>query len=82
VHLGIDLGQCREEDCETAGGVTQQYIWGAGIDALVQGINAVVHLKIAFADTPHVLLGREDFFAEFLVAFDERAQRFTLERYP
>jgi predicted aspartyl protease len=81
-HLGIDIAQCREEDCETAGGVTKQYVWDAGLDALVQGINVVVHLKTAFATTPHVLLGREDFFAEFLVSFNERAQRFTLEPYP
>jgi len=47
----------------------------------VQGIAADIHLKTAFAETPHALVGREDFFAAFRVSFDERGQRFTLERY-
>jgi hypothetical protein len=79
--LGIDLGECRTEVCNTAGGPTTQYIWEAGLDAQVQGINVTLHLKTAFSDTPMTLLGREDFFHTFKVEFDQRVPRFRLETY-
>lgn len=80
-HLGIELSKCLREDVNTAGGVSAQYIWQAGLDAEVQQLGVTVHLKTAFSETPFVVLGREDFFASFKVAFDQRAQQFTLEPY-
>lgn len=80
--LGIDLAQCQREDCNTAGGVSTQYIWQAGLDAEVQAMGMNIHLKTAFSETPFVLLGREDFFKTFKITFDQRASKFTLELYP
>jgi hypothetical protein len=80
-HLGIDLGKCRTEVCNTAGGPATQYIWDPGLDAQIQGINVTLHLKTAFSDTPMTLLGREDFFNAFKISFDQRVPRFTLETY-
>jgi hypothetical protein len=83
-HLGIDVAECREEDCETAGGVIKQHIWPKGIDVEIQQLRRRVTLKAAFsAGLPPqvVLLGRKDFFAEFRVEFDERAQTFSLDPY-
>jgi len=80
-HLGVDPAQCVQERCNTAGGVSTLYIWQAGLEAEIQQMRMRIHLKTAFSETPFVLLGREDFFNAFKVAFDQRAQRFTLERY-
>jgi hypothetical protein len=79
--LGIDLAQCLQGDCNTAAGASTQHIWQAGLDAEVQGMRRTIHLKTAFAGTSFVCLGREDFFQEFKVAFDQRASKFTLEPY-
>ena len=79
-HLGIDLGQCLRQPAQTAGGAADQYVWQAGLDAEVQQLRMTIHLKTAFAATPYVLLGREDFFAAFrTISFDQVAERFTLE---
>lgn len=81
-HLvGIDLASCRREECNTAGGLTTQHVWPDGLDAEVQGINVTIRLKTSFSETPVFLLGRHDFFASFVVQFDQRAQQFTLETY-
>lgn len=80
-HLGIDLGQCRREDCTTAAGPSTQHIWEPGLDAQVQAMNVTVHLRGAFSETPVGLLGREDFFDAFRVSFDHRRQTFRLEAY-
>lgn len=80
-HLGIDLAQCVREDCNTAGGVTTTYVWQAGLEAEIQAMRMKVHLKTTFSETPFVLLGREDFFSAFRVAFDQRNEAFTLEPY-
>ena len=79
--LGIDLAACKREDCNTAGGMSTQYIWQAGLDAEVQALGMNVHLKTAFSETPFVLLGREDFFEAFKISFDHRGLKFTLESY-
>lgn len=81
-HLGVDLSACRVEDCSTAGGVVQHHIWDPGLEAEVQALGRRVKLNAAFCDgLPVVILGRDDFFAEFKVSFDQRAQTFTLETY-
>lgn len=81
-HLGVDLSSCREEDCSTAGGVVKHHIWDAGLEAEVQALGHKIRLNAAFCDgLPVVILGRNDFFAAFKVAFDQQAQTFTLEKY-
>jgi hypothetical protein len=81
-HLGIDPASCREEECSTAAGMTKQYIWPDGLDAEILALGKTVHLSACFSEgLPVVLLGREDFFAEFRVGFDQRSQTFTLQSY-
>jgi len=79
--LGIDLvNDCIEEKGTTAGGPTTNYVYSAGLDAIVMGEK--IHLNATFNEGLEVvLLGRCDFFALYKVSFDERAQQFSLERY-
>ncbi len=79
--LGIDLGcDCTAESCNTAGGAAKNHVLPAGIEAVMLG--RYIRLAAAFNELlPFALLGREDFFGSFKVAFDQRGERFTLEAY-
>jgi hypothetical protein len=78
--LGIDLNN----DCErtvgaTAGGDGDQWVYEPGLDAIV--VDKKIRITAVFTRTPIVLLGRDDFFREFKVAFDHRALAFHVEPY-
>ena len=77
--LGINLSECSPRVGVTAGGENEQVWWPQGVRAHIAGVE--LQLTGVFADTPVALLGRQDFFRVFEVAFDERATRFTLTRY-
>jgi hypothetical protein len=79
--LGIDFAtDCEARQGNTAGGTTLHYIYPAGIDVIFAGQK--LHLSAAFnPGLPVILLGREDFFACFRVAFDQRTKTFTVQSY-
>ncbi len=79
--LGIDLdADCDEQDGDTAGGPVVQKVYEPGLDALVFGRK--VHLDAVFQERlPVVLLGREDFFNEYKVAFNQRRLTFRVDSY-
>lgn len=82
--LGISEANCQIEPCETAGGPTDQYVWPPGIEVNVQQMARKVAVKASFTKglPPRVvLLGRKDFFGQFRVEIDERAQTFSLDPY-
>jgi hypothetical protein len=85
-ELGIDLGECPAFAGVTAAGkdgakaAEQPRRWPPGVDALVLGQK--IHLQAVFRPgLPIVLLGREDFFSYFKVAFDQKAKIMRLESY-
>lgn len=80
-RLGIDKEACEQAPCNTAGGITTQYIWREGVEAEIQALGVKIRLHACFSEVPIVLLGRNDFFAAFRVTVDQRAQTFTLEQY-
>lgn len=83
-YLGIVEANCTVEPCETANGLTDQYIWPAGLEVEIQQLARKVAVKAAFSKglpAQLVLLGRRDFFAQFRVEVDERAQTFSLDPY-
>lgn len=83
-YLGIDEATCAQENCETAGGMITQFIHTPGLDVEIQQMGTTVPIKAAFSKglpARLVLLGRKDFFAQFKVEVDERAQSFTLHPY-
>jgi predicted aspartyl protease len=78
--LGIELKDCREEECATAGGPVAHYVYEPGISAMIEGREH----KLAATFCEHlsvVLLGR-DLFLYHKITFDERAKCITLEPYP
>ena len=79
-RLGIRKGDCRRSRFETAGGQGIQWTYNKDIVATIVGHE--LPLKAVFVDAPVALLGRQDFFAHFAVAFDQRNERLTLRRYP
>jgi hypothetical protein len=59
-----------------------QYIYEPGLEVEIQAMGVRIRVTAGFnPELPVVLLGRLDFFSQFRVLFDERAQTFTLERY-
>ncbi len=85
--LGIEFDKCDQFAGVTAAGQDDQNKpanlprrYAPGVDALVMGHK--VHLEAVFRPgLPVILLGREDFFQEFKVFFDQRKKTFRLERY-
>lgn len=80
--LGVDLDKCRDEPCRTAAGAGTIKIHDTPFEGEVQAMRIRFAMKAAFNEHASVvLLGREDFFKAFKVAFDHRALAFTLESY-
>lgn len=77
--LGIDIGQCQQIEGHSAGGHTDYFIWAKPLRTKLLGRD--IQLKATFGNTPVALLGREDFFANFKVSFDQRKKRFRLDAY-
>jgi hypothetical protein len=77
--LGVDLNQCEPTPAMTAGGTAVQYHWRPGIDATVD--NRRLRLRVVFAPLDICLVGRDDFFAQFVATFDQRRRILTLEPY-
>jgi hypothetical protein len=78
--LGIDL----ERDCtlkmgNSANGAGEQYVYGGTLEAQIEDVQ--FRVTATFMDTPVILLGQEDFFRRFHVAFDARAQTVTLRPF-
>lgn len=83
-YLGINEADCDEEPCGTASGPDTQYVWRSGpLRIEIQQLGRSVPVKGAFMKglPGFVLLGRRDFFNEFRVEVDERAQTFSLDPY-
>jgi hypothetical protein len=79
-QLAIDPADLIEMDGDTAGGKTKNYYYPPGVDAIVMGKK--IHLEAVFnAGLSVVLLGREDFFQLYKIAFHQRAKTFTLTPY-
>ena len=81
--LGIDLKDCDESECRTAGGPTPQFKWGKMLEVQIQTMqNMRIDVSATFIKGLDVtLLGRNDFFQVFKVDFDHRALTFWLEPY-
>jgi len=81
--LGVDIKECEESECRTAGGPTKQYKWDKPLEVQLQTMkNMRIEVSATFVKGLDVtLLGRSDFFTVFKVDFDEREQRFWLEPY-
>jgi hypothetical protein len=79
--LGIDLdNDCDVSQGNTAGGLADQYVYEPGINAVIMGRK--IHLNAVFRPMlPIIILGREDFFAEYKVSFDQRGPSFRVESY-
>jgi hypothetical protein len=80
-YLGVDLDAAEELPSTTAGGSGVVLVHPLPLEAEVQAMSIRFAMKSAFTERGNtVLLGREDFFQEFRVTFDEPAQTFTLEK--
>lgn len=78
--LGIDLEKdCRKERGGSANGMGDQYVYDGTLEAQVEDIQ--FRVTATFMETPVILLGQEDFFRRFHVAFDHRAQTVSLRPY-
>jgi hypothetical protein len=75
--LGIDIeSECSSEVGMSSGGDTEHRIYRPGLRAEVFGHR--FKIDATFTSTPLILLGQEDFFMHFYVAFDRPAKEFTL----
>ena len=81
--LGVELDECDESECRTAGGPTKQYKWDKPLEVQLQTLqNKRIKVGATFIKGLDItLLGRDDFFAVFKVDFDHRDQKFWLEPY-
>jgi hypothetical protein len=83
--LGIDIDDCDDKDCLTAGGLATHYVWKPGLEIEVPEMGGVrMQVSATFSEGlpgTMILLGRRDFFRCFRVSFDERANNFSLEEY-
>lgn len=78
--LGIDLERdCRKETGGSANGLGDQYVYEETLEAQIEDVQ--FRVTATFMDTPVILLGQEDFFRRFHVAFDHRAQTVSLRPY-
>lgn len=76
-ELGIDLdSECKTEIGMSSGGDTENRVYRPGLQAEVFGHR--FKMAATFSATPMILLGQEDFFMHFHVAFDRPAKEFTL----
>jgi len=75
--LGIDLdADCRSETGVSSDGDAEHRIYEPGIEVEVYGHR--LKIDATFSNTPLILLGQDDFFMRFHVAFDRPAKEFTL----
>jgi predicted aspartyl protease len=79
-RLGIDLDECDENACETAGGTVKSYVYRSGITAMIEGHK--YQLAATFSEHLSVVLLGRDFFMYYRVVIDERAKCIVLEPYP
>jgi hypothetical protein len=81
-RLGLATATRTEQLIETAGGASRLVVYDVSVEVVVRGYGAMIPIAATFADeVPFMLLGRADFFRAFRVAFDERAQTLTLDKY-
>jgi hypothetical protein len=81
-YLGVDLSDCDEKPCTTAGGPGVVRVHPIPLEAEVQAMGVRFAMRSAFTEYGNtVLLGREDFFKEFRVTVNEVDQTFTLEKF-
>ena len=80
--LGIDLDddkECGDEKVKTGNGTTYHRVYRKALKATV--IDREINLDVAFGDIGVPVVGREDFFAEFLVDFDHRRRIVRITPY-
>ncbi len=75
--LGIKLAECTKYPVHTGNGKTNHYEWGDRLKATIAGHE--IELAACFGNIKVGILGRDDFFNEFLVRFDHR-KRITIIR--
>lgn len=76
-QLGIDLASCRTTTVGGVGGSLTAHV--CPVEMELEGRRFPVEAR--FVPMPIALLGRNDVFARFLVAFDQRAQALLVEPY-
>jgi gag-polyprotein putative aspartyl protease len=80
-YLGVDLSECVEQPCTSAGGTGTVLVHPVPLEAEIQALDVRFAMRSAFSEQAStILLGREDFFKQFRVTIDEPAQTFTIER--
>lgn len=84
--LGYTKPDCEESDIQVGSGMTKQYLADEGSEVLVEipSLGHSLSLRPAFVEGLEggiMLLGRTDFFEQFLITFDQRASTFWLEPY-
>jgi hypothetical protein len=84
--LGYTKADCEESDIQVGSGMTKQYLANEDSDVLIEipSLGHSLRVRPAFVDGLEggiMLLGRTDFFEQFLITFDQRASTFWLEPY-
>lgn len=74
--LGIDLEECEQNQVHTGNGLAIHYCSDQPLRATIA--EREVFLKASFGPIGVPVLGREDFFAEFLVEVDHRRRVVSL----
>jgi hypothetical protein len=77
--LGIVLADCDSYAVNTGNGKGRHQEWGEPLKAIVAGRE--IELAAQFGNINVGVLGRDDFFQEFLVTFDDRKRVTIIEPY-
>ncbi len=77
--LGIQIADCETVIGGSASGGGQYHYWPEPIQATLLG--KAFKLEAVFGGNSEVLLGREDFLAQFELRLDQKKRRFFLDPY-
>ncbi len=77
--LGIALSDCKSYAVNTGNGKGRHHEWSCGLKAVIAGRE--IELAAQFGNINVGVLGRADFFQEFLVTFDDRKRVTIIEPY-
>lgn len=77
--LGIQIADCETVIGGSASGGGEYHYWGEPIKATL--LDRSFELEAVFGGNSEVLLGRDDFLAQFELRIDQRKRRFFLDPY-
>lgn len=81
-HIGVEFDETKALKGGAAGGAIFRFFMGTNQLAVQTEVGGLTFDRPLVADSDHFILGRHDFFARYIVTFDEREQRMEIRPSP